>query len=69
MTRMVAVGPPLTPEEKQRQFDCQQCMQLAFAEVARLVEGAPDGLDKAGALAIIRDWAETRVKQSRRGLR
>ncbi len=66
---MMAGAPPLTPGELREQFQCGQCMQLAFAEVARLVEAAGDDLTRDGAVAIIRDWAETRRKQDARQMR
>ncbi len=66
---MMAGAPPLTRDEVQRQFECSQCMQLMAAELARLVEGAADGLTREQAVAIIRDWAETRRKQDSRRLR
>lgn len=53
----------MTPEERevaQRQFECGQCMALAFVEVARLIEAASPDLTREGAAAIVRDWAETR---------
>lgn len=53
----------MTPEERdqaQRQFECTQCMDLAFVEVARLIEAAAPDLTREGAAAIVRGWAETR---------
>jgi hypothetical protein len=54
----------MTPEEvkeaKARQASCQQCMQLALSEVARLIEVAKPDLTKGEAAAIVRDWAESR---------
>ncbi len=61
--RMKAEPPPLSKEDRQRQFDCGQCMQLMAAELARLVESASADLNREQAVAIIRDWAETRRKQ------
>lgn len=53
----------MTAEERdqvQRQFECAQCMDLALSEVARLIEAAAADLTREGAVAIVRDWAETR---------
>lgn len=55
-------GEPLSKEEAKAQLQCRQCMGVALAEVAKLIETAKPELTRDEAAAIVRAWAETRSR-------